>query len=147
MEDTLKGDRWETVQKNISELKLNISLAEIKLMSTEAFKDKVKTHAAQAAFQWLNEEKERSKKIRNIKFSEHKIQNYLLSEELSVQLRKLLTHLRCRMTKARADYTKMYESNDCQLCHQNGEFFEDSQQLLMKCNSLFKDGEIDIETE
>ena len=46
MEDTLKGDRWETVQKNISELKLNISLAEIRLMSTEAFKNKVKTHPA-----------------------------------------------------------------------------------------------------
>ena len=27
-------------------------------MSTEAFKNKVKTHAVQAAYQWLNEEKE-----------------------------------------------------------------------------------------
>ena len=60
----------------------------------------------------------------NVTFNLFVIQNYLLSEELSVQLRKLLTHLRCRMTKARADYTKMYESNDCQLCHQNGEFFD-----------------------
>ena len=89
----------------------------------------------------------RSKKIRNIKFPEHKIQNYLQSEELSVQQRKLLTHLRCRMTKVRANYTKMYESNYCQLCLQNGEFFEDSQEHLIKCNSLFKDGEIDIGTD
>ena len=89
----------------------------------------------------------RSKKIRNIKFPEHKIQNYLQSEELSVQQRKLLTHLRCRMTKVRANYTKIYESNCCQLCPQNGEFFEDSQEHLIKCNSLFKDGEIDIGTD
>ena len=37
MEDTLKGDWWETVQNNIIELDLDISLADIKIMSTESF--------------------------------------------------------------------------------------------------------------
>ena len=131
MEDTLKGDWWETVQKNIVEIKLDISLAEIKMMSTESFKNKVKTHVAQAAFLWLNDVKNQSKKIGNIKYSELKIQNYLISDKLSVKQRKLLAHLRCKMTKLRANYPKMYESKYCQLCLLNGKIFEDSQDHIL----------------
>ena len=147
MEDTLKGDWWETVQNNIAELELNISLADIKMMSIESFKNKVKTHAAKAAFHWLNDIKERSKKIGNIQYSEHKIQNYLLSEKLSVQQRKLLTHLRCKMTKVRANYTKMYESIYCQLCLLKRGSFEDSQEHIVLCKSLSEEGEIDTGTD
>ena len=116
-------------------------------MSIESFKNKVKTHAAKAAFKWLNDVKERSKKIGNINYSEHRIQNYLLSEELSVQQKKLLTHLRCKMTKVRANYTKMYESKYCQLCLQKGEIFEDSQDHILLCKSLFENGELDTGTD
>ena len=87
------------------------------------------------------------RKIVNIEFLELKIQNYLISEELSVQQRKLLTHLRCRMIKVRANFTKMYDSKYCQICLQIGEYFEDSQEHLIRCNSLFKDGKIDIGTQ
>ena len=36
MEDTLKGDWWEVVQNDLVELKLDMSLSEIKLMSVES---------------------------------------------------------------------------------------------------------------
>ena len=51
------------------------------------------------------------------------------------------------MVKVRANFTKMYDSKFCQMCLQSGEYFEDSQEHLIKCNYLFKDGEIDTGTQ
>ena len=51
------------------------------------------------------------------------------------------------MTKVRANYTKMYKSKNCQLCLQNGEIFEDSQEHILVCKQILKDGEIDTGTD
>ena len=101
IENTLKGDWWETVQQDIVELGLNLSLSEIQKMSEESFKSIVKTHAAAAALVWLNSEKEKSKKVGHIQYSEIHIQNYLNSENLTVSQKKILTHLRGKMIKLR----------------------------------------------
>ena len=58
IENTLKGDWWQTVQNDIIELNLNLSLYEIQIMSEELFRNKVKTHATTAAFVWLKHEKD-----------------------------------------------------------------------------------------
>ena len=147
MEDTKKGDWWETVQNDIVEIKLNVSLSEIIKMSEESFKALVKTHVAKAALLWLNNEKQRSKKIRNIEYSDLKIQEYLKSDNLNVDQRKLLAHLRGQMVKVRANYSKMYETIFCSLCEQSGKKFVDSQEHLLHCRSLCKYGDISIGTE
>ena len=56
-------------------------------MCQEAFKKKVKVHANEAAFVWLNKTKSKLKKIQNLKYSKLFIQNYLKSENLSVRQR------------------------------------------------------------
>ena len=147
IENTLKGDWWETVQNDIVELNLNLSLSEIRSMSEELFRNKVKKHATTAALFWLKHEKERSKKLTHVQYSELSIQNYLKSENLNVQQRKLLAHFRSQMVKVRANFSKMYESLNCQLCLQSNIVNEDTQEHLLFCTYLSQKGDIDRGTE
>ena len=147
IENTLKGDWWDTVRNDIAELNLNLSLSEIQIMSEELFRNIVKKHAAAAALDWLKHEKERSKKLSHVQYSELSMQNYLKSENLNVHQRKLLTHFRSKMVKVKANYSKMYESLNCQLCLQSDIVKEDTQEHLTICTYLSQPGDIDIGTE
>ena len=147
MEDTLKGDWWETVKNDLVEIKLDMSLSEIKLMSVESFKKKVKNHVSETAFHWLLNEKQRSKKLENNEYSEFIIQKYLKSEILDVKQKKFLAQLRCKMVKVRANYSKMYDNIFCPLCISSGKNVEDSQDHLLKCNILCNDFDIDTGTD
>ena len=147
MKDTLKGDWWETVQNDLVELKLDLSLSEIKLMSVESFKKKVRKHVSEMAFYWLLNEKQRSKKIRSNEYSALTTQNYLKSEILDVKQKKFLTHLRGKMVKVKANYSKMYDNIFCPLCLSRGENIEDSQDHLIECKILSNEKDIDTGTE
>ena len=116
-------------------------------MSVESFKKKVKNHVSETALHWLLNEKQRSKKVGNVEYSNLSIQNYLKSEILDVQQKKFLTQLRGKMVKVRANYSKMYENIFCPLCISSGKNFEDSQEHLLKCNILCNDNDLDIGTE
>ena len=116
-------------------------------MSEDSFKTRVKSHAVAAALVWLNSEKERSKKVGRLFYFELRIQNYLTSENLNVKQRKILTHLRGKMIKVRANYSKMHESILCQLCLQNNIHSEDTQQHLLDCITLINDGDISNNAE
>ena len=96
--------------------------------------------------QLLNE-KQRSKKVRNNEYSVLTLQKYLKSEILDVKQKKFLTHLRGKMVKVRANYSKMYDNIFCPLCISSGENIDDSQDHLLKCKILRNDKEIDIGTE
>ena len=146
MENTMRGDWWEIVQKDMAELRLDLSLSEIKMMSQQSFKNKVKIHANEAAFTWLQNEQQNLKKIKDLNYSSLVIQNYLKSERLNVQQRKFLSHLRGKMIKVRKNYSKMHECLLCPLCSIKGYHFEDSQEHLLQCVSLCKDSEIDTGT-
>ena len=147
IENPLKGDWWELVRQDMMELNLNLSLSEIRQMSKEMFKNKVKTHVNEATFVWLSKEKQRSKKIQNLEHSKLYIQNYLLSEKLSVRQRKFLTHLRGKMVKVKTNFSRMYDNVFCSLCFQPGYESEDSQEHLLQCISLCNSGDIDTGTQ
>ena len=140
-------DCWEAAHHDIVEIGLDMSLSEIQTMSKDAFKTKVKKHATAAALVWLNSEKERSKKVGPLNYSELCIQNYLTSDNLNVKQKKILTHFRGKMIKVRANYSKMHESILCQLCLQNNINSEDTQQHLLDCTTLINNGDISNNTE
>ena len=108
---------------------------------------KVKHHISETALHWLLNEKQRSKKVRNNEYSDLTIQKYLVSEILNVKQKKFLTHLRGKMVKVRANYSKMYDNIFCPLCISSGENFEDSPDHLLKCKILCNDKDIDTGTE
>ena len=146
MENPLKGDWWGIVKQDIVELKLDLSLSEIKMMSQEAFKKKVKVHANEAAFVWLNNAKSKLKKIQKLNYSKLFIQNYLKSENLSVSQRKFLTHLRGNMIKVKMNFSKMHTNLYCPLCSQGEFLFDDCQEHLLHCKSLSNNSDIDTGT-
>ena len=51
------------------------------------------------------------------------------------------------MIKVKANYSKMYESLNCQLCLQSDIENEDNQEHLLICKYLSQQGDIDIGTE
>ena len=55
MESPISGDWWLTVQNDIDEFKLNMSLHEIKSMSKASFEIRVKNCASKEGFKWLSE--------------------------------------------------------------------------------------------
>ena len=142
IEQPLKGDWWEQAQQDLAEININLSLAEISKMSVESFKKKVKKCVNDLAFNWLKTEKQRSKKIENIDYSSLSIQDYLTSGKLNVQQRKLLTHLRGKMVNVKTNFSKMHKNLLCILCSQKGYDVEDSQEHILQCISLCKNGEI-----
>ena len=147
IEHPIKGDWWEQAQQDLAETNINLSLAEIRNMSVESFKKKVKKCVNDLAFNWLITEKQRSKKTENIDYSSLSIQDYLKSGNLNIQQRKLLTHLRGKMVNVKTNYSKMHNNLLCLLCSQKGYIFEESQEHILQCLSLCKTNDIHAGTE
>ena len=99
------------------------------------------------AFNWLKTEKERSKKTENLSYSSLSIQDYLTSGNLSIQQRKLLTHLRGKMVNVKTNYSKMHNNLLCILCSEKGYAIEESQEHILQCFSLCKNDDIYAGTE
>ena len=140
IEETLKGDWWEMLLNDISELRLNYSLHEIRMMSKTKFKTLVKEAASTKAFEWLVEEKLKMTKVKHINHNSLEIQKYLSSGNLNVEQRKFLMHARCRMLTLRVNYKHMHDSTSCPLCSSPpslGEVLhQDCQEHLLSCKSL-----------
>ena len=140
IEETLKGDWWEMLLNDISELRLDYSLHEIRMMSKTKFKTLVKEAASTKAFEWLVEEKLKMSKVKHINHNSLEIQKYLSSGNLNVEQRKFLMHARCRMLTLRVNYKHMQDTTSCPLCSSPpslGEVLhQDCQEHLLSCQSL-----------
>ena len=142
MESPVIGDWWLTVQNDIDEFKLNLSLHEIKSMSKSSFKTRVKDCASKEGFKWLSEKKLEMKKVKNVHHNRLEIQKYLSSPLLSIDQTKLLFHFRSRMIYVRENYKNMHKDIFCPLCVSAGQQLLDSQEHLLMCVFLKTDSEI-----
>ena len=103
----------------------------------------MKKAASNEAFKWLNGEKLKLKKIKEIKYENLEMQSYLSNPLVSIQSSKFLFHLHSRMEFVRANYHHMYKDEICQLCCQlPGQQSRDTQEHLMVCRTLNSDTEI-----
>ena len=68
---------WTDVSKLIEMYELNLTLHEIKSMSKDSFKSKVKKHIRRYAFSKLQEECQSKKKTSSVQYSCFKLQNYM----------------------------------------------------------------------
>ena len=83
------------VQKNLSELDINDNEDQVREMSKFRFQAKVKKAVKKKAFEDLIKLKNTHNKVKNINFSEFKMQGYLKSTLLSNHEAKFLFHSRC----------------------------------------------------
>ena len=126
-----EGDWWLSVLQDINDLKLEVTLYEIKNMTKETFKTRVKLAASQDALKWLKFQKLKLNKVKNISHEKLEIQPYFSSANLSTHQKKFLFTVRSRMLFLRSNFSHMHKDVFCQLCsktEQIKERFHDSQQ-------------------
>ena len=103
-------------------------------MTKETFKNRVKEACRKKAFKFLMEEKEKvCSKMGKLRYSELAMQNYLSSQELSTQKKKLLFLLRVRMLKIP---NNMGQRNVCSLCEDDNNKHLDNQEHLLLCSRI-----------
>ena len=96
----VKNDWCLQVDKDLKDYKLdNFSLEQIGKMSKELFKKFVKEASKNKAFDDMIKEKEDLSKLGNNSYVSLKLQNYLISKNLTLRQKKLIFKLKCRMTK------------------------------------------------
>ena len=128
------GDWSRQVEEDLDENGLNISMEEIRNLSQDSFRKKVKKSIYEAAFKWLNEERATKSKILNIQYSKFELQEYLQGNALETREKKFLFQLRTRMIDLKINFKNSYTDLSCPLCARA----DDSQEHVLLCSVLMK---------
>ena len=128
----VRGDWIKQIESDLLQLKIEQSESEIKCMKKEEFKKLVKEKLETMASNFLEDLKENHSKTE--KLFEYKLQNYLTSQNLSTEQKKLLFSLRTRSIHVKTNYRNKYKFNMfCSLCDDKTE--EESELHLLRCLS------------
>ena len=133
-EDPTKQDWTEQIKTDLSDLKLKLSLEEIESKSKTTFKNMVKVKIKEYALDSLNEKKFQHSKMDDVIFTELKIQEYLVSEELSLSQKQNVFLFRTRMSDFHENFRGGNPSIPCKMCS----FHLDSQNHSVNCEEIRK---------
>ena len=102
-------------------------------MSKHKFKGIVKEKISQKAFPFLQEERNKLSKVKDLQYEKLKIQSYLLPSNLAdVRLAKFVFSLRSRMLDIKCNYKSNHSNLCCPICKNEN----DDQQHLLCCEGL-----------
>ena len=129
MKERTSKDWATTILKDIEDLKLNITIEEIKSMKKGTFLNLVKKSTNGHALAYLSEKQSNHSKVNTWTHSMLKIQKYLKpnKENIKVEDCQLIFKLRCRMTKIKTNFKGIYETFECDAY---GKFEEDQEHIL-----------------
>ena len=116
LENPVKGDWSEQVLLDISEIDLQLTMQEIKNLSKESFRAKVKKAIERAALIWLIEEKGKKSKVKSLNYDVLKMQNFLEGSELETAEKKFLFQMRSRMLNVKCNFKNNHSDLSCPLC-------------------------------
>ena len=135
LRDPIDDDWCLTVQEDLRQLNITLSLKDIQACKKETFSKMVKESCEKKAFNDLLILKEKHSKGKEIVYGKLQIRNYLKSKNITTEKSKLLLKLRSRMAPLRENFRGMYQNNtDCPLCEEIGT--PDSQQHLILCPKI-----------
>ena len=131
---TNKKDWSKQIVRDIDELKLNLSLSEVKEMTNLEIKNVLKIAVKRKAFEELLKRKESHSKMINLEYKSLNMQNYLKSsnENLTQRDAQDIFLLRTRMFDVKSNYKNKYEVLLCEACEEN----EETQEHFYKCEAL-----------
>ena len=135
LENPSPGDWAVQVQEDLEEIDMNITMEEIKAVSEDSFRRKVKAAIQKAAFKWLTQEKATKSKIKNIQYPKFQLQEYFQGNTLDTREKKLLFQLRTRMVDIKLNFKNSHTDLSCPLCAQ----VDDTQEHVLMCSALMKD--------
>ena len=123
-ENPSKGDWWFDAKKDLLDLHLEMSLEEIKRMSKNSFKTKVKLAIEREALIFLIERKSDKSKLKDLCYEELKMQEYLKSSSLQIGEKSCCfsSELECLMSKKISNMhilTMFVHSVDLKMIHSN----------------------------
>ena len=130
----LQDDWCKSVTADIENFQLNLDFSEIKEMSENSFKLRVKSAVTCKAMEELTKLKNKHSKVMNIVHRKLEMQKYLKPNSLTNREAKFAFHSRTRMLKVRKNYGGSYSKHFCPICKDENE--EDSQQHLLFCERL-----------
>ena len=134
LSNPVDGDWTKQVQKDLQDIDMNLSMNDIKSLSEDCLRTKVKNAISKAAFKWLTSEKLKKTKVMNISYEKFGIQEYLVSPEMETREKKLLFQMRTRMVDLKANYKNGHADISCPLCGTS----EDNQKHVLECSTLLK---------
>ena len=74
----------------------------------------------------------------HINYEKNAMQEYLKSTEVSIQMKKIIFTLRCRMLDISSNYPNQKKSEFCPVCNDS----KDTQEHLMTCPELVDDKQL-----
>ena len=125
-----RGDWCLTVEEDLRELDLNLSLDQMEQISEYSLQKLLKVKVDIAALEYLN--KEKKSKTKHISHTELKLQPYLRPGMASNFERKFVFQLRAKMVDLKANYQGSHSNLLCDLCEKH---FDD-QESLLSCEKL-----------
>ena len=112
----VKDDWTITVQQDLKDFKINLSLEEIKGKTEWSFKRLVKKKSNEYALDYLLKMKQKHSKMDNLQYEELKIQNYLKDENITVKEAQNLFKYRTKVARFKENFKNMYEEKGCPFC-------------------------------
>ena len=128
-ESPVKDDWTQQVRSDLSDLGIKEDLSFIQSKSVFSFKNLVKVKIKEYALDMLNEEKFKHSKMDNLIFTELKIQEYLVSESITLEEKRSIFQYRTRMAKFSENYRGKDPPKPCQVCL----LHVDSQSHAVRC--------------
>jgi hypothetical protein len=130
---TSPNDWIQQVRKNMSDIKLYLTEAQIKNMSKDVFRSKVKHHIEMSAVKYLNKLKHSHSKTSQLVINGFSPAQYMFSPLLDKEQVKVLYKLRNQMIDVKCNFGSFYKHNMwCRTCF----LFPESQQHLLQCSAI-----------
>ena len=134
---TKKTKDWiSTVQQNLKDLEFEETLEEIKKMKKMTLKRMLNKAITKKSFERLIAMKEKHSKLKNVTYSNLKMQNYLKASRVKATQNEIETifKMRSRMADVKLNFRGKYENLECRACYQE----EESQKHLYECLEILK---------
>jgi hypothetical protein len=134
-ESHLRGDWYKLIISDFEFIEEEIDEDFIKSIQKEGYREYINSKIKAGAYKYYMKQKEKSKKkLKNLKYEEISIQQYLTKEYFSFEEKKLLFSLRSQCYDARLNFRKLNKRNlKCRLnCH-----YEESQShIFQSCQPI-----------
>ena len=136
----LQGDFVKLVESDLQLINLQYNESFFKSMSKNKFKKFIKLKIRNAAFQYLNNERDKKEKVKHIVYKKFKIQNYLKSASFSNFEIEILSKLRSRNINVKDNFKSKFTHNNVTNleCSIDNCFENENQQHLLKCRPVIE---------
>ena len=128
-ESPVKNDWTQQIRSDLSDLGIKEDFTFIQSKSVFSFKNLVKVKIKEYALDMLNEKKFKHSKMDDLIFTELKIQEYLVSESITLEEKRSIFQYRTRMAKFSENYRGKDPPRPCQICL----LHVDSQSHAVRC--------------